>query len=97
MNGCSYSEHPAPLAEVGALLDARAVLTARSAYDYLGALGATHSVPTIRVDEAIQLVGLGEVARKRVGSFSLGRGQRLGSASAPGPITDSWESDWPKW
>src|SRR5205085_7866331 len=35
-----------------------------------------------RVDEVIQLVGLEAVARQRVGSFSLGMGQRLGIAAA---------------
>src|ERR1700744_4104627 len=35
-----------------------------------------------RVDEVIDLVGLGEVAAKRVGGFSLGMGQRLGIAAA---------------
>src|SRR5262249_43080850 len=32
--------------------------------------------------EVIELVGIGSVARKRVGSFSLGMGQRLGIAAA---------------
>jgi ABC-2 type transport system ATP-binding protein len=34
------------------------------------------------VEEVIELVGLRDVARKRVGSFSLGMGQRLGVAAA---------------
>ena len=34
------------------------------------------------MEEVIELVGLGEVARKRVGGFSLGMGQRLGVAAA---------------
>jgi ABC-2 type transport system ATP-binding protein len=34
------------------------------------------------VDEVIDMVGLGDVAGKRVGGFSLGMGQRLGVASA---------------
>src|SRR5262249_51769365 len=81
-NGKAYREHPAPLHEVGALLEARSVHTGRSAYNHLLALAQTHGIPRRRVDQLIDLVGLREVARKRAGQFSLGMGQRLGIASA---------------
>ncbi len=82
VSGRSYRDFPAPLHEVGALLEARAVHTGRSAYNHLLALARTHGVPRRRVDELIDRVGLREVARKRVGQFSLGMGQRLGIAAA---------------
>jgi ABC-2 type transport system ATP-binding protein len=82
VNGKRYRDHPAPLHEVGALLEARSVHTGRSAYHHLLALAQTHGIGRSRVDELIELVGLGEVARKRVGQFSLGMGQRLGIAAA---------------
>jgi ABC-2 type transport system ATP-binding protein len=82
VNGKLYRDHPAPLHEVGALLEARSVHTGRSAYHHLLALAQTHGIPKRRVDELIDLVGLHEVARKRAGQFSLGMGQRLGIASA---------------
>ena len=82
VNGKPYREHPAPLHEVGALLEARSVHTGRSAYNHLLALAQTHGIPRRRVDEMIDLVGLREVARKRAGTFSLGMGQRLGIAAA---------------
>ena len=82
VNGRHYREHHAPLHEVGALLEARSVHTGRSARNHLLALAQTHGIPRRRVDELIDLVGLHDVARKRVGSFSLGMGQRLGIASA---------------
>src|SRR5579884_2555140 len=82
VNGKPYREHPAPLHEVGALLEARSVHTGRSAYNHLLALAQTHGIPRRRVDELVELVGLREVARKRVGQFSLGMGQRLGIAAA---------------
>jgi ABC-2 type transport system ATP-binding protein len=82
VNGKPYAEHAAPLAEVGALLEAKAVHTSRSAYNHLRALAHTHGIPRWRIDELIELVGLSDVARKRVGAFSLGMGQRLGIASA---------------
>jgi ABC-2 type transport system ATP-binding protein len=82
VNGKAYREHPAPLCEVGALLEARAIHTGRSAYKHLLGLALTHGIPRNRVDEVVELVGLDEVARKRVGTFSLGMGQRLGMAAA---------------
>jgi len=82
VNGKHFRDHPAPLHEVGALLEARSVHTGRSAYKHLLALAQTHGIPRRRVDEMIGLVGLNEVARKRVGQFSLGMGQRLGIAAA---------------
>ncbi len=82
VNGRRYREFPAPLCEVGALLEARSVHTGRSAYNHLLALAQTHGIPKGRVQELIDLVGLHEVARKRAGQFSLGMGQRLGIATA---------------
>ena len=82
VNGKPYRDHPAPLAEVGALLEARSVHTGRSAYHHLLALAQTHGIPKSRVSELIDLVGLHDVARKRAGQFSLGMGQRLGIAAA---------------
>jgi ABC-2 type transport system ATP-binding protein len=82
VDGRAYRDLPAPLHEVGAMLEAHAIHTGRSAYNHLLALAQTHGIARSRVDEVIELVGLGEVARKRVGSFSLGMGQRLGVASA---------------
>jgi ABC-2 type transport system ATP-binding protein len=80
--GKAYRDFPAPLHEVGVLLEARSVHTGRSAYNHLLALAQTHGIPRSRVLELISLVGLDDVARKRAGQFSLGMGQRLGIASA---------------
>ena len=82
INGKSYVDFAAPLREVGALLEARAIHTGRSARNHLLAMAATNGIPRRRVDEMIGLVGLEAVAGKRVGGFSLGMGQRLGIASA---------------
>ncbi|WP_432521415.1 ABC transporter ATP-binding protein [Kineococcus sp. SYSU DK006] len=82
VDGRPFARHRAPLSAVGALLDAKAVHTGRSAYRHLQSMAATAGIPTSRVDEVIDLVGLREVARKRAGGFSLGMGQRLGIASA---------------
>jgi ABC-2 type transport system ATP-binding protein len=82
VNGKPYRDFPAPLHEVGALLEARSLHTGRSAYHHLLAMAQTHGIPRSRVRELVSLVGLDEVARKRVGQFSLGMGQRLGIAAA---------------
>ncbi|KRB36582.1 ABC transporter ATP-binding protein [Microbacterium sp. Root180] len=82
VNGKRYADLRAPLAEVGVLLDAKAVHTGRSARNHLRAMAATHGLGKARVDEVIELTGLGSVAGKRAGKFSLGMGQRLGIAAA---------------
>ncbi|EOD66678.1 multidrug ABC transporter ATPase [Amycolatopsis vancoresmycina DSM 44592] len=82
VNGKAYARHPAPLREVGALPAAEVVHTGRSAYHHLLALVLTTGIPRRRVDEVLDLVGLADVARRRVGGFSLGTGQRLGVATA---------------
>ncbi|UOY03487.1 ABC transporter ATP-binding protein [Blastococcus sp. PRF04-17] len=82
VNGRRYQDSPAPLREVGALLEARALHPGRSARDHLRWLAVSNGIPAARVDEVLGLVGLADVAGKRVGTFSLGMGQRLGIAVA---------------
>ncbi|MDM4764082.1 ATP-binding cassette domain-containing protein [Galbitalea sp. SE-J8] len=82
VGGRRYAEHAAPLTEVGALLDAKAVHPGRTARSHLRAVAATHGIGRHRVDEVIALAGIGSVADRRVGGFSLGMGQRLGIAAA---------------
>jgi ABC-2 type transport system ATP-binding protein len=82
VNGRDYRAASAPMAELGILLEAKAVHTGRSARNHLLALAQTNGVSQRRVDEVIDMVGLQDVAGKRVGGFSLGMGQRLGIAAA---------------
>jgi ABC-2 type transport system ATP-binding protein len=82
VDGRPYVEHPAPLRQVGLLLEAKAVHTSRTARNHLRALAATHGIGRRRIEEVIELTGLQDVADKRVGGFSLGMGQRLGIAAA---------------
>jgi ABC-2 type transport system ATP-binding protein len=82
INGRRYADQAAPMREVGALLEAKAIHSGRSARNHLLALAATTGIPRRRVEEVIGLVGLTGVAGKRAGGFSLGMGQRLGIASA---------------
>ncbi|MCW1060874.1 AAA family ATPase, partial [Streptococcus anginosus] len=52
------------------------------ARSHLQILAATHGIPARRVDEVIELTGIGSVAKRKLKGFSLGMGQRLGIAAA---------------
>jgi ABC-2 type transport system ATP-binding protein len=82
VNGRRYADHPAPLREVGALLEAGAFHPGRSAYHHLLALAATGGFGKRRVQQVLDMVGLSAVAGKRTRGFSMGMGQRLGIAAA---------------
>ena len=82
VNGKSYRVLQAPVQEVGALLEASAVHGGRSAYNHLLWQAQASGIPRSRVDEVLDMVGLTDVAGKKVGGFSLGMHQRLGIASA---------------
>src|SRR6202789_3314772 len=80
--GRSSRPLPAPMREVGALLDAKALQGGRRAFDHLLCLAQSNGIARRRVDEVLRLVGLEDVARRRVKGFSLGMSQRLGIAAA---------------
>jgi ABC-2 type transport system ATP-binding protein len=82
VNGHRYAASPAPLREIGALLEAGSLHPGRTARDHLRWLAASNGIPTTRVGEVLELVGLETVAGQRAGRFSLGMGQRLGIAAA---------------
>ncbi|MGW5051185.1 ABC transporter ATP-binding protein [Actinokineospora sp. NPDC004072] len=82
IDGKRYAELKHPLRMVGALLDAKWVHPNRSARGHLRWLAKSNQLPAKRVDEVLDLVGLGAVANKRAGGFSLGMSQRLGIAGA---------------
>jgi len=82
VNGKAYRDLPAPMREVGALLDAKAVHGSRTAYRHLRWVAQAGGLPRGRVDEVLDTVGLTDVAGKKVGGFSLGMYQRLGIATA---------------
>jgi ABC-2 type transport system ATP-binding protein len=65
VGGRRYRDYPAPLHEVGALLEARAVHPGWTAYKHLLALARTHGISRRRVEDVIGLAGLSEVAGKR--------------------------------
>jgi ABC-2 type transport system ATP-binding protein len=82
VNGRPYAELDQPLRTLGALLDASAVHPARSGLNHLRAMALTQRIPRARVDEVLALTGMGDAARRPMGTYSLGMKQRLGIAGA---------------
>lgn len=80
--GQRYCDLAYPLHSVGALLDANAAHPKRSALDHLRWQARSNRIGIRRVHAVLDLVGLSEVAKRRVGGFSLGMRQRLGIAGA---------------
>ena len=86
IDGKRYDQLARPLTAVGALLEAKAMHSGRSAYNHLLFLAQSQGLPRRRVDEVLALVGLTAVAHKRTGGYSLGMSQRVGIAAAGGIV-----------
>ena len=82
VDGRPYAALPNPAAVLGCLLDAGAVHPGRTGRTHLRILAATVGVPAARVDEVLDMVGLGPAGRRRIRGYSLGMRQRLGIAGA---------------
>jgi ABC-2 type transport system ATP-binding protein len=82
VDGRRYADLRRPMHHVGALIDAGAVHGGRSAYDHLRVLARSNGIKDTRVVATLEQVGLAGVAKRRVGSLSLGMKQRLGVAAA---------------
>ncbi|MFT4230604.1 MAG: ATP-binding cassette domain-containing protein [Microbacterium sp.] len=82
IGGVAYEKLPHPLQTVGAVLEASSFHPGRSAANHLVAYAQAAGLPTSRVEESLAMVGLAEVAGRKVGGFSLGMRQRLGLAYA---------------
>jgi len=82
IDGRPYRELAEPMRHVGGLLEAKQTHPNRSVRAHLRWIAATHRLPTKRIDEVLDMVGLDTVAAKRAGTLSLGMSQRLGIAAA---------------
>ena len=81
-DGTPFCELPDPASTVGTLLEANWFHPGRSARAHLGYMAALQGVSMDHVDDTLERVGLGKVAKKRIGGYSLGMKQRLGLACA---------------
>jgi ABC-2 type transport system ATP-binding protein len=82
IDGRRYRLLDDPVQRVGAVLEATNFHPKRSGRNHLRTLAAAAGVSTPRVDELLEFVGLGNVARRKVGGYSLGMRQRLSVAGA---------------
>ena len=80
--GHRYAALDQPARRVGAVLESNDFHPARSGRDHLRVLALAAELPASRVDEALDLVGLGPAAPRPVRKYSLGMRQRLGLAAA---------------
>jgi ABC-2 type transport system ATP-binding protein len=82
VNGVPYARLDQPLRTVGAALESAGFHPGRSARDHLQTLALSAGLTADRPQLVLELVGLTEAARTRVGSFSTGMRQRLALAAA---------------
>ena len=81
-DGRRYVDLDQPARHVGAVLEASSFHAGRRAIDHLRILATAAGIPQVRAGLALERVGLGAQARRRVGGFSLGMRQRLALAAA---------------
>jgi ABC-2 type transport system ATP-binding protein len=82
IDGLPYRDLPDPLHTVGAVFESSSFHPGRRGRDHLRIQALAGDVPSSRVGEVLELVGLTQAANRRVGTFSLGMRQRLGLATA---------------
>ena len=80
--GIKYAALDTPLKAVGAVFDGIGGLPSRKVATHLKIIAQSNSIPFRRVSEVLNIVGLSEKSKARLGTLSLGEGQRLGLAAA---------------
>ncbi|MDH4148356.1 MAG: ATP-binding cassette domain-containing protein [Acidimicrobiia bacterium] len=82
IGGSRYRDLHDPAHTVGAIVESDAFHPGRSGRNHLRILAEATGIPTTRVDEILEQVGLAGAADRRAGAYSLGMRQRLGLAAA---------------
>ncbi|HEX8095860.1 ABC transporter ATP-binding protein [Jatrophihabitans sp.] len=80
INGVTYESLTRPLQTVGAALEAASFHPAHTGLQHLRIYCAAAGLPARRANEVLDLVGLGQVAKKKTKGYSMGMRQRLGLA-----------------
>jgi len=81
-DGVPFTSLERPMRHVGALLEAKPFHPTRKARNHLRMVARANGIETARVDQVLEQLGLGAVARGKPKTFSMGMGQRLGLAAA---------------
>ncbi|WP_313409608.1 ATP-binding cassette domain-containing protein [Aeromicrobium sp.] len=82
IGGRRYEEIPTPAATVGAALEASSFHPGRTGLDHLRVYAPQVGATDARCHELLELVGMSDAAKRRVGGYSMGMRQRLGLAHA---------------
>ena len=82
IDGQLYCTLRHPLSRVGAVLETATGHRSLTASGHLRWIAQSNGITSRRVPEVLATVGLSGAAKQRIGSFSLGMGQRLGIAAA---------------
>ncbi|TNC40507.1 ABC transporter ATP-binding protein [Mumia zhuanghuii] len=81
IDGREYAQIPQPARVVGAALEAASFHPGRTGLDHLRVFAPQVGVSDQRCRELLEMVGLADAAKRRVGGFSLGMRQRLALAT----------------
>ncbi len=82
VDGQRFASLRDPLRSIGALLDGSGAHRSRTGRAHLGWVARSAGVDNTRVEEVLEVVGIADAGNKRVATYSLGMGRRLGLASA---------------
>lgn len=82
VGGKRFASLREPLRSVGAVLDGSGAHRSRTGRAHLRWVARSAGVANRRVEELLELVGIADAGNKRVSTYSLGMGRRLGLAAA---------------
>ena len=82
VDGQRFASLRDPLRSIGAVLDGSGAHRSRTGRAHLRWVARSAGIGNARVEELLELVGIADAGNKRVSTYSLGMGRRLGLAAA---------------